>query len=90
MNRLNLDKLDTVLGGGRYHNHKDLMAFPDCGRCDLKYPRWLPILKPELKENVSLLRLIQKQDRYIHVPFIVLITISVYFRRRLLVRMSRV
>ena len=69
MNRLNLDKLDTVLGGGRYHNHKDLMAFPDCGRCDLKYPRWLPILKPELKENVSLLRLIQKQDRYIHVPF---------------------
>ena len=48
---------------------KDLMAFPDCGRCDLKYPRWLPILKPELKENVSLLRLIQKQDRYIHVPF---------------------
>lgn len=69
MNRLNLDKLDTVLGGGRYHNHKDLMAFPDCGRCDLKYPRWLPILKLELKENVSLLRLIQKQDRYIHVPF---------------------
>ena len=69
MNRLNLDKLDTVLGGGRYHNHKDLMAVPDCGRCDLKYPRWLPILKPELKENVSLLRLIQKQDRYIHVPF---------------------
>ena len=69
MNCLNLDKLDTVLGGGRYHNHKDLMAFPDCGRCDLKYPRWLPILKPELKENVSLLRLIQKQDRYIHVPF---------------------
>lgn len=69
MNRLNLDKLDTVLGGGRYHNHKDLMAFPDCGRCDLKYPRWLPILKPELQENVSLLRLIQKQDRYIHVPF---------------------
>lgn len=69
MNRLNLDKLDTVLGGGRYHNHKDLMAFPDCGRCDLKYPRWLPILKPELQENVSLLRLIQKQDRCIHVPF---------------------
>ena len=25
MNKLNLDKLDTVLGGGRYHNHKDLM-----------------------------------------------------------------
>lgn len=66
---LHLDKLDTVLGGGRYHNHKDLMAFPDCGRSDLKYPSWFPILKPELEENVSLLRLIQKQDRYIHVPY---------------------
>ena len=28
MNKLSLDKLDTVLGGGRYHNHKDLMSFP--------------------------------------------------------------
>ena len=29
MTKLNLDKLDTVLAGGRYHNHKDLMSFPD-------------------------------------------------------------
>ncbi len=69
MNKLNLDKLDTVLAGGRYHNHKDLMAFPDCGRTDLKYPAWTPIVKPELDEDVSLLRLIQERDRYIHVPY---------------------
>ena len=69
MNKLNLDKLDTVLAGGRYHNHKDLMSFPDCGRKDLKYPTWTPIIKPELDENVSLLKLIQQHDRYIHVPY---------------------
>ena len=69
MNKLNLDKLDTVLAGGRYHNHKDLMSFPDCGRKDLKYPAWTPIIKPELDENVSLLKLIQQHDRYIHVPY---------------------
>ena len=69
MNKLNLDKLDTVLAGGRYHNHKDLMAFPDCGRTDLKYPAWTPIVKPELDGDVSLLRLIQERDRYIHVPY---------------------
>ena len=69
MNKLNLDKLDTVLAGGRYHNHKDLMSFPDCGRKDLKYPAWPPIVKPELDEDVSLLKLIQQQDRYIHVPY---------------------
>ena len=48
LKKLNLDSLDTVLGGGRYQNHKDLMHFPDCGRKDLKYPLWPPILKKEL------------------------------------------
>lgn len=69
MNKLNLDKLDTVMGGGRYHNHKDLMAFPNCGRMDLKYPVWEPVIKPELNKGESLLRLIQKEDRFIHVPY---------------------
>lgn len=69
MNKLSLDKLDTILGGGRYHNHKDLMGFPDCGRKDLKYPVWKPIIRPELNRGESLLRLIQKGDRFIHVPY---------------------
>lgn len=69
MNKLNLDKLDTVQEGGRYHNHKDLMSFPDCGRKDLKYPVWEPIVKPELSSGESLLKLIQKGDRSIHVPY---------------------
>ncbi len=69
MAKLSLDKLDTVLGGGRYHNHKDLMSFPDCGRKDLKYPVWEPVIKPELNDSESLLKLIQKGDRFIHVPY---------------------
>ncbi len=69
MNKLSLDKLDTVLGGGRYHNHKDLMSFPDCGRKDLKYPVWEPVMKPELDSNESLLKRIQKGDCFIHVPY---------------------
>ncbi|MCD7923438.1 MAG: RNA degradosome polyphosphate kinase [Bacteroides sp.] len=69
MNKLNLDKQDTVLGGGKCHNHKDLMRFPDCGRKDLKYPAWTPILKKELAEDVSILELIRRKDRFIHVPY---------------------
>lgn len=69
LDKLNLDKLDTVLGGGRYHNHKDLMSFPDCGRSDLKYPVWEPVAKPELDSDESLLKLIRKGDRFIHVPY---------------------
>lgn len=67
---LNLDRLDTVLAGGRYHNHKDLMKFPDCGRKDLKYPEWEPIRKKELDNpNISILKQIQEKDRFIHVPY---------------------
>lgn len=69
LNKLNLDKLDTVLGGGKYHNHKDLMRFPDCGREDLKYSAWPPILKNELSGDVSMLELIRQKDRFIHVPY---------------------
>lgn len=43
--RLNVDKNDTRVAGGRYHNFKDLMKFPDCGRSDLKYPALLSRLQ---------------------------------------------
>ncbi|OKZ25125.1 MAG: polyphosphate kinase 1 [Prevotella sp. AG:487_50_53] len=70
MNLLNLDKLDTVQAGGRYHNHKDLMAFPDCGRDDLKYPVWKSLVRPETNSSRdSVLRMVQEGDRFIHVPY---------------------
>ena len=69
MSRLNIDTLDTIVSGGRYQNHKDLMAFPDCGRNDLKYPKWTPILKPELEKTQSILDAIRQKDRFIHVPY---------------------
>lgn len=67
--KLNLDSLDTILGSGRYHNHKDFMKFPDFGRKDLKYPKWYPILKKELDGPESILKKIQEKDRFIHVPY---------------------
>lgn len=69
LSTLCLDKLDTGLAGGRYHNHKDLMKFPDCGRKDLKYPVWTPILKEELSGTESIFKLIHEKDRFIHVPY---------------------
>lgn len=69
LKKLDLDSLDTVLESGRYQNHKDLMRFPDCGRKNLKYPSWPPILKKELDGTDSLLHKIQQKDRFIHVPY---------------------
>ena len=67
--RLNTKELDASLAGGRYQNHKDLMSFPDCGRNDLKYDKWTPIMKPEFVSNESILYQIRQKDRFIHVPY---------------------
>ena len=69
LNKLDVDSWDTILSGGRYQNHKDLMKFPDCGRKNLKYPTWTPIMKKELDGPESLLSKIQERDRFIHVPY---------------------
>ena len=66
---LNTKELDASLAGGRYQNHKDLMSFPDCGRNDLKYDKWTPIMKPEFVSNESILDQIRQKDRFIHVPY---------------------
>ena len=69
MLNLSLDKFDTTLSGGCYQNHKDLMKFPDCGRGDLKYPAWKPLLLPEFAGARSMLDLIREEDRFLHVPY---------------------
>lgn len=76
-NKLNIDdKLDTRVGGGRYHNLKDLMSFPSCGRTDLKYPPQPPLFKPDLDEG-SILKQIREKDQYVHYPYH---SFSIYLR----------
>lgn len=82
LGKLNIDKLDTELASGRYQNHRDLMKFPDCGRTDLKYPQWTPILKPELTGEGSILEAIRKKTASFMCLITTLLLISVCFRRR--------
>lgn len=68
INKLGIDKNDTRVPGGRYHNLKDMMRFPDCGRTDLKYPPRPQLFKPELEQG-SVLNQIRSQDCYLHFPY---------------------
>lgn len=68
MQHMSLDKFDSTVQGGRYQNHKDLMSFPDCGRRDLKYPKWAPLHIPEYSSR-TMLELIREGDRFLHVPY---------------------
>ncbi len=69
MEKFCIASLDTVQPSGRYHNHKDLMRFPDCGCKSLRYPAWPSITKHEFTSGDSLLHLIQQKDRFMHVPY---------------------
>lgn len=68
--RISATEWDTMLAGGRYQNHKDLMSFPACGHEELRYPKWPQIMPPEfLKVHESVLDLIRQRDLFIHVPY---------------------
>jgi polyphosphate kinase len=53
MKKTKLRKADNLIPGGRYHNFKDFMSFPNIGNANLKYPE-TPVLKhPDLPDSQS-------------------------------------
>lgn len=62
-------RLDTAVAGGKYQNHRDMMKFPDCGRKDLRYPKWHSLLPAEFCSKESLFDVIRRKDLFLHVPY---------------------
>lgn len=69
MKKFNISKRDNVRAGGRYHNFKDFMGFPDMGRSDLRYPPSPPLPHPELPPNKSIIDVIREKDVMLHYPY---------------------
>lgn len=67
--KLNMDKRDSIMPGRRYHNMKDLMGFPNCGKQHLKYAKLPPLLMNELSESESAISAVRKRDWLIHCPY---------------------
>ena len=69
LKKLDLDRWDTLQKSGKYQNHKDLMKFPNCGKLDLRYPAWTPIMRKSLSGADSIIEKIQNVDCFLHVPY---------------------
>ncbi len=69
MKKLDIDDLDIVSIGGRYHNNKDLMKFPRNDDINLSNPKWESEKIKELEGVTSLIDAIQDNDYLIHVPY---------------------
>ena len=67
--RLQLDVDSALIPGGRYHNFKDFMQFPNVAGPELVYPRDIPLKHAQVKMQSSILDAIARKDFMLHVPY---------------------
>ncbi|HWY37998.1 MAG TPA: polyphosphate kinase 1, partial [Bacteroidia bacterium] len=68
--KINLTKKDAPIPGGRYHNFKDFINFPDLGRKDLLNKKLKPIEHKLLSNyHAGSLEAIRKQDILLAYPY---------------------
>lgn len=67
--KMGVDATDSIIPGGRYHNRRDYMKFPDLGRRDLLYEAKDPLLIPGLSLQGSLFSKITNKDYLLYTPY---------------------
>ena len=59
----------SIIPGGRYHNRKDLMDFPDLGRPGLVHRKLRPLPHRHLQGRTSYFEEIARRDILLHYPY---------------------
>jgi polyphosphate kinase len=59
----------NIIPGGRYHNKKDLLSFPDFGNPDWIYPKIKSLSHPAFKKSINILDTFNKKDVLLHFPY---------------------
>ena len=69
LTRMGIDATDSIIPGGRYHNRRDYMSFPNLGRYDLLYKQNPPLPIPGLSLDGSILNKIREKDYLLNAPY---------------------
>ena len=69
MKKMKLEGEDKTVSGGRYHNHKDFMNFPEIGKKHHYYQSLAPIPHKDLMQRQSILKKLRKKDILLHYPY---------------------
>jgi polyphosphate kinase len=67
--RFGFGKYDSLIAGGRYHNSKDFMSFPNVGPKYLEFKPLPPIPVPRLDEPGSIFDAIRDKDVFLYYPY---------------------
>jgi len=66
---LGITELDSLIAGGRYHNKKDLMRFPNVGDPSMEHEKLEQIPHPALDLNRSIIDVMNRQDVMLFTPY---------------------
>jgi len=66
---LELSDDDNLNPGGRYHNFRDFMSFPNVGGKELEYVSAPPVSHSQIRTGKSILKAIDKNDILLHFPY---------------------
>jgi polyphosphate kinase len=69
LDKMKIDNEDSIIPGGRYHNRRDYMKFPDLGSKHLLYEKIEPLPIAGLSLQGSLLRSIDEKDFLLYAPY---------------------
>lgn len=69
LRKMKLDREDNTTAGGRYHNHRDFMSFPEIGKPDHYYRDLEPLRHKDLFPYESVLKKIRVKDIMLHFPY---------------------
>ena len=69
LDKMKIVSTDSIIPGGRYHNRRDYMDFPNLGRYDLLYKKNTPLPIPGLSLEGSLLQKISQKDYLVNAPY---------------------
>lgn len=69
LSKMGIDSTDSIIPGGRYHNRRDYMNFPNLGRFDLLYKQNELLPVPGLSLDGSILDKISKKDYLVNAPY---------------------
>lgn len=70
MKKLGMDKKDNAIPGGRYHNFKNFIDFPDLGEKTLVYNHPPQLLHKDLKDiHHTTLKVLKQKDVLLHYPY---------------------
>ncbi len=67
--RFGFGKYDSLIAGGRYHNSKDFMGFPNVGPKYLEHRPMPPVRVPRLDVPGSIFDAIREKDVFLYYPY---------------------